>query len=159
MTFGFAVVQVIISVFIQQTFKMASRDEEVMIKERTSAAGAYIRSLERLFNELDESGDGFISWEEFSSVLKNERIKTWFAAMEVDISELPALFEMLDDGDRQIGRDEFITSVKKIKGNSKSMDIPALRSELKRVTKNIGWIKDAMITGRQSSDIASSQVC
>ena len=33
LTVGFAVVQVIISTFIQQTFKTASRDEEVMIKE------------------------------------------------------------------------------------------------------------------------------
>jgi len=111
-----------------------------------------------LFNELDESGDGFICWEEFSTILTNERIKTWFVAMEVDISELPVLFEMLDDGDGQIGRAEFINSGKKIKGNSKSMDILSLRSELKRVSKSVGWIKNAMTMGQQSSDIFSSQV-
>merc|ERR1719412_2238018 len=32
-TMGFAVVQVITSVFIQQTFKLAARDEDIMIKE------------------------------------------------------------------------------------------------------------------------------
>merc|ERR1711988_1745515 len=66
---GFAVVQVITSVFIQQTFKVAARDEEVMIQERNMATNAYLKNLERLFQVLDESGDGMVTLEEFESVL------------------------------------------------------------------------------------------
>merc|ERR1712048_185607 len=51
---GFAVVQVITSVFIQQTFKVASRDEQVMITEKKSASKAYLKNLERLFQTLDK---------------------------------------------------------------------------------------------------------
>jgi len=65
-----------------------------------------------LFNEVDESGDGDVSWDEFSAVLTNCKLPTWFAAMEVDPSELEFLFEMLDDGDGQIGKDEFISAIK-----------------------------------------------
>merc|ERR1712039_798384 len=46
---GFAVVQVIISVFIQHTFKTASRDENVMIAEKAKAGEVYLRHLDNLF--------------------------------------------------------------------------------------------------------------
>eukprot|EP00445_Apocalathium_hangoei_P063788 CAMPEP_0204114932 /NCGR_PEP_ID=MMETSP0361-20130328/4549_1 /ASSEMBLY_ACC=CAM_ASM_000343 /TAXON_ID=268821 /ORGANISM="Scrippsiella Hangoei, Strain SHTV-5" /LENGTH=299 /DNA_ID=CAMNT_0051065541 /DNA_START=37 /DNA_END=936 /DNA_ORIENTATION=- len=144
MTFGFSVVQVIISVFVQQTFKVASRDEELMIKEKEAATAAFIRSLDRLFNEVDDSGDGHLSWDEFSAVLKNHRIRTWFAAMEVDPSELEFLFEMLDDGDGKIGKDEFISAMQKMKGGSKAMDIVALHHETKKLAKDVVWIKDTL---------------
>merc|ERR1719512_294767 len=58
---GFAVIQVITSVFIQHTFKVASRDEDIMIQEKQKASEAYLRHLDRLFSDLDESGDGQIS--------------------------------------------------------------------------------------------------
>merc|ERR1740121_1761894 len=56
--FGFAVIQVITSVFIQHTFKVASRDADVMIQEKEKAAQAYLKHLHNLFTALDESGDG-----------------------------------------------------------------------------------------------------
>merc|ERR1719512_540034 len=59
--FGFAVIQVITSVFIQHTFKVASRDQEVMIQEKQKASEAYLKHLGNLFTDLDESGDGQIS--------------------------------------------------------------------------------------------------
>jgi len=144
MTFGFAVVQVIISVFMQQTFKVASRSDDVMIKEKEAATAAYIRSLDRLFDEVDESGDGQLSRDEFSAVLTNHRFQTWFAAMEVDPSELEFLFEMLDDGDGKIGKDEFISAMQKMKGGSKAMDIVALHHETKKLAKDVVWIKDTL---------------
>merc|ERR1719189_462006 len=63
--FGFAVIQVITSVFIQHTFQVANRDEVIMIKERERAALAYLKHLEKLFERMDESGDAKISRQEF----------------------------------------------------------------------------------------------
>jgi len=152
MTCGFAVVQVIISVFIQQTFKVTSRDEEVMIKEKDAASAACIKSLDRLFNELDESGDGHISFHEFSTVMSSNRIKSWFRAMEVDVSDLKALFDMMDDGDGEISREEFITSVKKIKGGSTTIDMLALLQETRKSAKSVVWIKDTLAQPHWASD-------
>merc|ERR1712187_755012 len=99
---GFAVVQVISSVFIQQTFKVASRDEEVMITERKNASRAYLKNLERLLQTLDTSGDGIVTRKEFEAVLEDKEVKCWFAAMEVDVGEASQLFNVLDDGDGTI---------------------------------------------------------
>merc|ERR1719512_431957 len=52
--FGFAVIQVITSVFIQHTFKVAGSDEEMMILEKKKQSEDYVRHLESLFATLDK---------------------------------------------------------------------------------------------------------
>merc|ERR1719210_2448717 len=71
--FGFAVIQVITSVFIQHTFKVANRDEDIMIKEKEKASMSYLKHLDNLFTNMDESGDGTISREEFHGALQQPR--------------------------------------------------------------------------------------
>merc|ERR1719189_1666975 len=119
--FGFAVIQVITSVFIQHTFKVASRDEDVMIQEKRKAAEDYLRHLDNLFANLDESGDGQISREEFDATLQQPRVRHWFAALEIDVSDGPKLFQILDDGDGQISKEEFMTGLKRVKGAAQSI--------------------------------------
>merc|ERR1712048_834865 len=134
---GFAVVQVITSVFIQQTFKVASHDEEVMIQERNMATNAYLKNLERLFQVLDESGDGIITQEEFESVLDDKRVRNWFAAIEVDVDEASELFHILDNGDGQIELNDFIRGMKTIKGFAKGTDMWSLMVEIKGIKKSM----------------------
>jgi len=140
LTIGFAVVQVIISVFIQQTFKVASRDEEVLIKEKSAAAAAYATNLKSLFRFIDKSGDGFLSQEEFEEVLLDKRVKTWFSALEVEPGEVSTLFEMLDDGDGQISMEEFMQGVKALKGFAKGTDVLMLSREVKKNFKVMSLI-------------------
>jgi len=134
---GFAVVQVITSVFIQQTFKVASRDEEVMITERKSASKAYLKNLERLFQALDTSGDGIVTRKEFESVLEDKEVSHWFAAMEVDVAEASQLFNVLDDGDGMISLDEFISAMKLIRGDAKGTDMFMLIREVRKLEKTV----------------------
>lgn len=131
--FGFAVIQVITSVFIQHTFKVASRDEEIMIQEKEKASVAYLKHLDKLFSNMDESGDGKISRQEFHLALENPRVKHWFGALEIDVSDAPRVFEMLDDGDGEIDKEEFIAGLKKVKGAAQSIDMLALRKDLQRM--------------------------
>merc|ERR1719189_3113084 len=119
---GFAVIQVITSVFIQHTFRVASRDEDVMIQEKRKASESYLRHIDNLFTLLDESGDGYISRDEFDSALQQPRVRHWFAALEVDVSDVPKLFQMLEDGDGQVSKEDFIDGLKRVKGAAQSSE-------------------------------------
>merc|ERR1712241_1316875 len=68
-TVGFAVVQVISSVFIQQTFKVAGQNDTVMINEKLKSSRAVLKSMENLFQRLDESGDGILTREEWTHMM------------------------------------------------------------------------------------------
>jgi len=136
-TIGFAVVQVITAVFIQQTFKVAARDEEVMINERKSSAKAMLKNLGHLFEALDISGDGLLTPDEFAAVLQDKRVKTWFSAIEIDAEDVQGLFELLDDGDGYVTRDEFIKGIKAIKGTAKSSDMVVLLDKTHKLRESV----------------------
>lgn len=138
LTIGFAVVQVIISTFIQQTFKVASRDEEVMIREKYANVDAMKKNVQKLFAYLDESGDGMITKEEFLNVLEDDRIRTWFGSLEVDVSEAEEIFDLLDKGDGSVNQEEFLNGLQALKGGAKATDIMRLNAELR---KNGGMLK------------------
>merc|ERR1719330_700964 len=131
--FGFAVIQVITSVFIQHTFKVASRDEEIMIKEKEKASSTYLKHLDTLFTDLDESGDGKITHDEFDQVMVEPRFKHFFAALEIDVSDVPRVFKMLDNGDGEVTKEEFIDGLKKLKGPAQAIDMFAVAKDLKRL--------------------------
>jgi len=136
--FGFAVIQVIMAVFIQHTFKVASRDTEIMIQEKKQAGEAYINNLHSLFTSLDESGDGSITREEFDAALAQPRVRHWFAALEIDVSDVPKLFAMLDNGHSMISKEEFILGLKKVKGAAQAIDVLALTKECQKIGRAMG---------------------
>mmetsp|Transcript_63 Transcript_63/g.210 ORF Transcript_63/g.210 Transcript_63/m.210 type:complete len:555 (+) Transcript_63:2-1666(+) len=143
-TFGFAVLQVITSVFVQQTFKITNNDEQVMIKEHMKASEMRMKSLDRLFCKLDKSGDGVLTWDEYSEIVTDPHIKAWFATLDVDASELEELFSLLDDGYGQIHRNDFTSAIKKVKGNARAMDLVAVQGDLRKLHKNMGSITDTL---------------
>eukprot|EP00927_Polykrikos_kofoidii_P050656 TRINITY_DN4454_c0_g1_i3.p1 TRINITY_DN4454_c0_g1~~TRINITY_DN4454_c0_g1_i3.p1 ORF type:complete len:760 (+),score=114.68 TRINITY_DN4454_c0_g1_i3:48-2282(+) len=155
---GFAVVQVITSVFIQQTFKVAARDEQVMINEKKAQVSAYLKNLESLFSVLDYTGDGFITFAELETCLQDTTVRAWFSALEVDVQETEHLFSLLDfDQDGSICRLEFIQGIKQLRGPARSIDVMCLNKIMRRVEKfvraelggrrrnNQSWTKDTML--------------
>merc|ERR1712137_49077 len=141
---GFAVVQVVISTFIQQTFKAASRNEEMVIKEKEAASQLMFSSLARLFDVIDESGDGIITRDEFLAVLSQSRIRAWFAAVEIDASEVEKLFEMLGKDDGNITKEAFVAAAKGLKGTARRQDIYALKLDVEHNAKILVEMRDAL---------------
>eukprot|EP00812_Abedinium_dasypus_P009907 NODE_3562_length_769_cov_241.543417.p2 GENE.NODE_3562_length_769_cov_241.543417~~NODE_3562_length_769_cov_241.543417.p2 ORF type:complete len:213 (-),score=75.17 NODE_3562_length_769_cov_241.543417:17-655(-) len=138
-TVGFAVIQVILSVFIQQTFKIANRDEAVMIMERENAQAANHKNLHRLFQACDLSGNGMISRDELALVLSNPRVQTWFAALDIETGQAEELFDILDCKDRDgfISHDEFLLGISSVKGPARAKNVFLVHSELKRLGAKI----------------------
>jgi len=135
-TFGLAVVQVIMSVFTQQTFKTASQDEVLMIKEKSQAFKATGDLLTSLFNLIDQFGDadGSISKEEFQKACADKHVKTFMAALEVDVKEAEDVFKILDkNGDGIISTEEFQEGLRSIKGNAKALDMLIMGNKLNHI--------------------------
>jgi len=130
---GFAVLNVINAVFIQQTLKVAQNDKEIMIKQKMKAQEDYVRKLKALFWQLDTSGDGLISWDEFQCMMTNSHLKTWLSALEIDPHDLQQFFELLDDGDGQLTINEFVGGISRLKGYAKAVDMAQLVAMHKRL--------------------------
>merc|ERR1712007_21736 len=132
-TIGFAVVQVVLAVFIQQTFKVASRNEEVMIEEQKAQTENTLQNLKNLFHSIDDSKDNKISRAEFDKVIHDTTVKAWFSIIGVDAGDVRELWTLLDDGDGLLDEDEFIEGLKALRGLAKSTDIFVMKRQLNKV--------------------------
>eukprot|EP00435_Cladocopium_sp_Y103_P051045 s169_g15.t1 len=163
LTMGFAVVGVINGVVMQETFKVAHMDDTVMVREtfgedsggspgKQRAMRAHLAKMSLLFDEADTSGDGRLDLEdhqgwmeiankpwgvmlEFKSILDDYEVKIWLAAMDLDVSDVEELFQMLDDGqeplrapgtpdvDGRLSAEELVRGVAKLRGAARAMDL------------------------------------
>ncbi|CAE8644324.1 unnamed protein product, partial [Polarella glacialis] len=130
---GFAVLNVVNATFVQQTMSVAQQDTEFMIEANEKAMKSYASKLHVLFQELDASGDGLVSWEEFAVLLTDDRLRAFLSAMEIDATDLQGLFEVLGDGSGNISADDFIVGAQRINGPAKNVDMAQLLGIVKRL--------------------------
>ncbi|CAL1152604.1 unnamed protein product [Cladocopium goreaui] len=72
---GFAVLNVVNSVFVQQTMRIATSDEQLAFKKKEQELASYTRKVKNLFATMDQSGDGVINFEEFSKLVQSPMLQ------------------------------------------------------------------------------------
>merc|ERR1719326_1446542 len=105
--------------------------------------------MDRLFEEADESGDGFISLEEFENITSDPRMKTWLTAMDFEVSNAKLVFELIDDGDRKLSATELAQGVHRLKGSARSIDMITLKSICQRIEDTVVELKQIKDGGQQ----------
>merc|ERR1712196_33193 len=105
---GEAVMKVITGIFICETFKAASADDDLMIIEKERQMRKYMEKILRFVQEADESSDGYISLQEFCNCVADARVSAWLKAMDIDIRDAETVFSLLDDGDGNLTAEEIV---------------------------------------------------
>jgi len=141
MIIGFSVTAVITSVFIQETFKVATIDDRIMVMSKERARKTHIRKMTSLFEHCDQDGSGTIDATEFRTVLGDSELRTWLAAMELDVRDAGQLFELLDrDGDGELNMGELVDGISRLKGAARNYDVVHLHKENKEMLKCLNQI-------------------
>jgi len=143
--FCFAVVKVIAAVFISETNRVVSIDDELALVKSHRHQQDCARKLKAMFRVLDESGDGKVSWPEFQHLLDADVTKSWAAAMEIDTDEIETLFKFLDNGDGEVSLDEFMNGIPKMRGPAKSSDVMHLVAFSNRMEQKMSSLQHTMI--------------
>ncbi|CAE7196599.1 Ank2 [Symbiodinium pilosum] len=125
---GFAVLNVVSAVFIQQTMKVAQADQELVLKQRLRSEQAYAAKMREFFDKLDTHHTGYLTWKEFSQVLRKPELRSWMATLELETYDLVNLFHMIDDGDGAITVAEFLDGAIRLRGVAKSLDLAQART-------------------------------
>mmetsp|Transcript_65275 Transcript_65275/g.155978 ORF Transcript_65275/g.155978 Transcript_65275/m.155978 type:complete len:808 (+) Transcript_65275:158-2581(+) len=148
LTIGFAVVGVINGVFMQETFKVASTDDSIMLRQKQTAIRMHEKKMKHLFDHLDESADGYLDMEEFKEVANDKRISTWLASMDLDASDIETLYKLIDaDDDGQITVEELIAGVGRLKGSARSIDLALARNEAQELYVLLQDVLEAVCHG------------
>jgi len=132
---GFSVVTVITAVFIQETFKVATSDDKIMMMQKERAIKAQKSKMRALFEHADVDGDGRIGIEEFRRVMEDQQVRVWLSSMELDFSNTDLLFSMVDnDGSGEITLDELVAGFGRLRGSAKTIDLMMLHAVLGKAT-------------------------
>ncbi|CAL1153030.1 unnamed protein product [Cladocopium goreaui] len=117
--------------------KTASSDEELAFKQKEKDAQMYTRKVKRLFQTIDDSGDGAINFQEFSKLVQSPKLKFWMAQLELEYHDLLSLFEFLDNGDGEITLMEFIEGAARLRGNAKALDIWRIETKMEVLIEEV----------------------
>jgi len=134
---GFALLNVVNAVFLRQTMKVADKLDDFTIDQKKREADGYLAKVAALFDEVDTSGDGQVSYDEFLQVLGCGHMKAWMSLLKVEVHEVEELFKLLDDGDGFLQRDEFVHGIQRMQGGATAIDCVSLLSAVAKVDKKV----------------------
>merc|ERR1712151_211892 len=132
---GTAVLSVVQAVFIQSTMKAAQANEEIVLQAKNKEKQSYIKRVKKMFMTLDESGDGFVSWDEFKPLLTDPSLGLMMSTLELDAKDAEMMWTALDNGDGQLSADEFVQGAQSIKGTAKALDMVAVLNKVTRIER------------------------
>merc|ERR1712137_165287 len=108
MAIGFAVISVIRGVFLHETFKAASSDDELMVMQKKRAQKKHEKEMMRLFDQANVSSEAGIERAEFRELLRDDTVRVWLAAQDVEVGDGTLLFDLMDDGDKRLTPRELV---------------------------------------------------
>jgi len=124
---GFALMRVIVGVFLLETFKTAASDDELMIAQTKRSQLQHALKMKRFLMEADKDSDGLIEKNEFKAYLRTEGVRPWLTAQGIDEEDDELLFSLLDtDGNGKLTPTEVSRGISRLKGPARSMDVVSL---------------------------------
>jgi Ca2+-binding EF-hand superfamily protein len=142
LVFGFAVIEVISGVFLNETFKVAALDDSIMLNEVRRAKKAERDKLTEFFYQADENDDGLVDPSELSRVLENKQVGEWLGAMGLNLSDVDKVFELLDmDGDGMLSLEELLQGAALLKQPARAVDLAVVQSMLENMSSRTSTAK------------------
>jgi len=121
-----------------ETARVAAADDEVAMLKRDRAAEFMLSKMKAVFHELDKTGDGLVTWQEFSSCLQDEDIINFMHILDLDVHDCRNVFRILDtDSSGGVSCEEFIDGVKAIRGFAKRIDVATLMTVTKKIDSRL----------------------
>uniref|UniRef100_A0A7R9ZYM9 EF-hand domain-containing protein n=1 Tax=Pyrodinium bahamense TaxID=73915 RepID=A0A7R9ZYM9_9DINO len=134
----FAVLNVITGIFCNSAIEAAERDPDLVVQALVASKKAYEARLRKLFQRVDTDSSGFLTLQEFQSIMAQDDVKAYFSALHVDIADAWALFKLMDtDRNGAISIDEFVWGCLRLKGSAKATDIALLMHDSRWIAKRL----------------------
>jgi len=132
------VLNVLTGLFVERACELSGLDRDLVVQSRMNREDAFLCEMKDIFEEADADGSGKISWEEFQDYLKKDEVRAYLATQQLDAYDARQLFNILHIGDEEeVGVEEFILGLTRVKGVAKSVDVVALLQETRQVSRKL----------------------
>lgn len=135
---GFAVLQVIRAVFIQQVLKVATDDRDLLLLSRATERAKLVKKLSDVFSLIDVAGLGQVGPHEFVKVLHNSQVQTYLSSLDINPTHPEVLFKLLDtNSDGTVTAEEFIQGTASLRGAARGIDVAQALRLVRRLEHKI----------------------
>merc|ERR1719362_94071 len=154
----FAVLNIVTGVFVDTAMSSnASGDRQIMMHEALEGKKQYLQTLRSIFEEMDHDGGGTISLAEFEEGLNDEKVKAFFSALKLDVTDARSFFKLFDkEQEDQITLDEFLEGCYKLQGYSRSLDTRQLQRQLDILCDSVASLRAALVQAVASGQLPQS---
>lgn len=124
---GIVLFNLMTAIVVRNAFDSMNGDEEAVAQVAAIQDHKMRTELTNIFLDLDEDQSGCLSIDEFLDCMDDFSFVRKMKMLDIDLEELPDIFDILDDGDGQVDQTEFIQGMLKMQG-------PALSGEMLQAT-------------------------
>lgn len=130
----FSVLNIVTGVFVDGAIELSNRDRSMMITKQAKKRTAFVQHLLQLLRDMDTSGDGEITRDEFLSSFARPDVKEYMQALSIDLDDAHKMFTLLDrDDSGTVGLMEFVQGMDKMRGEAKSSDVHFLTMQCEQI--------------------------
>jgi len=119
---NFMTMRIVGALFLKQTMEVAAVDTERLAMKNLQRRDKFAGHLRAIFQEVDSSGDGALSREEFQTMLRDDAVIKHFRKLDLDRDEVVALFTVLSDDDGVADYEEFLNGALKMNSSARTID-------------------------------------
>lgn len=136
--FMFVMLNVITAVVVESTLSFGGRDYEHNIQSQMEKKEEYEDSLRMLFEEMDVSGDGEVSFEEFIAKIENPELVAFFSSLDIEIGDAHHFFYMLSEyGTKSVTLSQFVSGCIRMRGQAQALDLNDVRNKQVRMQRAV----------------------
>merc|ERR1719387_1877225 len=90
-----AVMNILTGIFLEQAQKASHQDVSNVAFETHLKQEVELKQLRRLFNELDEDGDGCLTWEEFKHAITKDSVESCLEVLGIHFADALGFFRTI----------------------------------------------------------------
>merc|ERR1711964_565414 len=113
-----------------------AQDTDIMLMEKQRTEENFEKKMLKLFNILDISRDGHISWTELQAKIDDPEVKQEAYFLGIDMNDIEDLYHLLENPEEMTIHD-FVAVAARLKKQAKTIDIAHLLAHVKTIGKRM----------------------
>jgi len=130
------------AIIVDNALSNSRRDAEDMAAAMEKAKQEELAKFKAIFQELDEDGNGELTWPEFESAFDDPHLSSQLMLIGIDKQNCKEIFDLLDTGDGAIDSNEFFDGIARIEGPAQSKELLRSSKLVDMLLKNLAEMRN-----------------
>jgi len=111
------------AVIVENALKNSQNDADALLQEKKKQKQLELARFRQVFNDLDENGDGELTWQEFKSAFDDKGLSSDLRLLGIEPENCREMFNIMDTGDGILSVEEFFEGISCMEGGASAKEL------------------------------------